>query len=181
MIRGLTFAHLSQNLQRAIQLGRTTDIKHGNRCAMVMGVALHLHPRKNRGEVTMRDLAKSAEYKYANLAKHHLAPLFGERYDESVGPFDQPFMDKFFVKAKDLAAAIRDRYGPPDFAGSGPDFLKSPHHNKRGVMYLGGFWHGGTGDHIDLWTGSNLVITGSAENSLKEISGSKVLWLWLVA
>jgi hypothetical protein len=27
-------------------------------------------------------------------------------------PYDQPFMEKFFVKAKDLAHCIQERYGP---------------------------------------------------------------------
>jgi hypothetical protein len=128
----------------------------------------------------MRDLANSPEYKYKNMAKMGLAVLVGEKYDESVASFDQPFMDKFYVKAKDLAAQMKDRFGPPDFRGNGPEFLKSPTRGKMGVMYLGGFWHEGTGDHIDLWDGSRLNITGTPENSRKEISASKVIWLWAV-
>jgi hypothetical protein len=147
---------------------------------MVMGIALHLYPRKDRGQTTLRDLANSPEYKYKNLAKMGIASIFGGAYDETVAPYNQPFMDRFFVKAKDLAQNITDKFGAPDFSGNGETFLKSADHTKKGVMYLGGFWHGGTGDHIDLWDGSRLNVTGTAEDSGKEIGASKVIWLWVV-
>ena len=77
---------------------------------MVMGIALHLYARRDRGETAMRDLANTTEYKYKNLAKSGLAVLVGAKYDESVGPYNQPFMDRFFVKARDLANCVRERY-----------------------------------------------------------------------
>jgi hypothetical protein len=147
---------------------------------MVMGVALHLYPRKELGEATMRDLANSTDYKFRNLAKMGLAAIYGDKYDESVAGFDQPFMDKFYVKAKDLANHINDKYGRPDFVGDGQGYLKSKFSASKGVMYLGGFWHGGHGDHIDLWDGSKLNVTGTPGDSISEIVASKVIWFWLV-
>jgi len=190
MIHGLTFPALLARHDHAIKTIRTTDIKKGNRCAMVLGIAMRMYPRKSRGETTMRDLANSWEYKYRNLAKMGWARMLAHvpyvgpvnsKYDESVGEYDQPFMDRFFVKARDLATCIRDRHGKPDFVGSGNDFLKWPGRDQSGVMYLGGFWDGGSGDHIDLWNGVNLNVTGSARDSLAEIAASKVIWLWIVA
>ena len=191
MIRGSTFSQLLSRHNNAIQVIRTTDIKHGNRCAMVMGIALHLYPRKDRGEATMRDLATSPKYKYQNLGRMGLAEFLRgvahipfmhswwvEKYDESVGPYDQPFMDRFFVKAKDLANCIQERYGSPEYAGPGPHFLRGQY--QKGVRYLAGFWHDGTGDHIDLWDGEKLNVTGTPEASRREINGSRFILLWAV-
>jgi hypothetical protein len=180
MITAFTFSRLLARHDSAIAFGRTVDIKRGNRCAMVMGIALQMHPRKERGQTTMRDLANSPEYKYRNLAKMAIASVAGATYDETVAPYDQPFMDRFFVKAKDLAQGINEKFGPPDFSGTGTDFLKSARRTKKGVMYLGGFWHGGTGDHIDLWDGNRLNVTGTPQDSCKEIGASKRIWLWFV-
>ena len=61
MITSYSFAQLLSRLNSAIAFGRSVDIKRGNKCAMVMGIALHMYPRKDRGEATVRDLAISPE------------------------------------------------------------------------------------------------------------------------
>jgi len=128
----------------------------------------------------MRDLERSTDYKIRNDVKILLASLLGKRYDETITGPDQPFMDLLYVKAKDLANHIRDKFGSPDVAGVGKALLQSKKLAGKGVMYLGGFWHGGEGDHIDLWDGQKLNVTGTAEDSVREIGGSHPVWLWYV-
>ena len=69
-------------------------------------------------------------------------------------------MDRFYVKARDLAQQIRDKYGAPDVQGEGNVLVGSNKLNARGIMYLAGFWHGVSGDHIDLWDGNTLRTPG---------------------
>jgi|GEM_PF-4458368 len=144
--------------------GWAGGVTEGNRCALVVGVALNLQPRKALGETTFRDLPDS-----------HLAIP------------KQPFLDKFYVKAEQLGDGIAAKYGPPDIADSGRiAFPKMA--GRRGVACLEDCWvtttdsarytlnlvgwgmaddPGGalprprpqaTGDHIDLFDGGFLEI-----------------------
>lgn len=108
---------------KAIEFGREGLVKKGNRCAMVTGMALHLKPNKDKKQITMRDL-NTTDHAIRNKAKQTISAVFSDgKYDESVTGPDQPFMDNFFVKAKDLADAIIDKFGAPDVSGDGKKFL----------------------------------------------------------
>jgi hypothetical protein len=173
-----SFHELAKRLDRARKFGQEELVKRGNRCAMVMGITLRMHPRKDLGETSMRDLLKEPTFAAKNMAKKVLS---GGKYDEAVTGPDMPFMDRFYVKAKDLAKHIQDDCGDADIAGKGKELVGSGKlAGKKGVMYLGGFWHGGSGDHIDLWDGTKLLITGTPQDSQSEIGRSKEIRFWRV-
>ena len=181
MIFKYTYEELLIRHNAAIAFGRTGDVKKGNRCAMVMGMALRLSPRV--GQTNLRQLRQSTNYRARNLIKIGLGQVLGTNYDETITGPDQPFMERFFVKAQDLAEEINRSFDKPDFSGTGPEFLKSPFRACKGVIFLGDFWgSGGAGDHIDLWDGEaqTLNVTGTVEGSLDEIKRSKALWLWVI-
>ncbi|WP_137124034.1 hypothetical protein [Roseomonas sp. HF4] len=140
------------------------NVTEGNRCALVVGTALGIQPRKALGETTFRDLPNS-----------HLAMP------------KQPFLDKFYVKAGQLRDGIAARHGAPDVEGAGRAVFPRLA-NRRGVAYLEDCWvtptddtmntirtigwgmaddprgdlprptPQATGDHIDLFDGTWLEI-----------------------
>jgi hypothetical protein len=175
-----SFDELAKRLDRARKFGQEELVKRGNKCAMVMGITLRMQPRK--GETSMRDLLKEPTFAAKNMAKKVVSKFFADgNYDEAVTGPDMPFMDRFYVKAKDLAKHIEDDCGEADIAGRGKELVGSGKlAGQKGVMYLGGFWHGGSGDHIDLWDGRKLLITGTPQDSQSEIGRSKEVLFWRV-
>ncbi|CTQ56321.1 hypothetical protein LP7551_04880 [Roseibium album] len=127
------------------------EISEGNRCALVLGATLRIRPREQ--DLTFRGLT---------AAKPNVRTM--------------PFLERFFVKAQDLANAISGTHGPPDLRFSGASLLAfikknpgtTPIDGKRGVLFSQdsfktkkqqalsklGFEVDQTGDHIDLWDGN---------------------------
>ena len=79
------FDNLAKRLQDARSWGG--NVTEGNRCAMVLGVALGLRPSGAQEAMRGKPFVNSAVR-------------------------NQPFTQKFFVKAWDLAEAVLDTWGP---------------------------------------------------------------------
>ena len=127
----------------------------GDRCALVVGVALNVKP-----------------------LPHHLTFRGEPSAEENVR--NMPFLDKFFLKARDLCETIERAGGVPDFTGTGQDIIefakenpgKTPIDGRKGVIYLDNCWltrrekvsrllgmtYSKSGDHVDLWDGRLLEI-----------------------
>lgn len=159
-----------QDLKMRHDLGRSVgkSVTDGNRCALALGVALKLQPGVN-------------DHSFAGQKGVH------------DGLQNQPFLDKFFLKATDLAIAILKRHGSPDFNISGRDAL-STIAGKRGVIYLEDCWQSPgeklhaalgitnlmSGDHIDIWDGNCLGIYRHEANGNVLVKRARKVWLWAV-
>lgn len=142
MIMPIPFAFSGLQLRLRSVRSWAGDVTDGNRCALVIGATLKLRP--GPGEETFRGQPS------ANPSLR-----------------DQPFLEKMFLKAADLAFQITKTYGPPTLATPGSaaiPLLKG----RKGVVYLKHCWQTRTekvtfsqsrsGDHIDLWDGSVIEI-----------------------
>jgi hypothetical protein len=144
-----------------------TGVTEGNRCAVVVGVALNIKPS---------DEAQS----FRTMPANHVATVPG-----------MPFLAKFFVKAQHLADATAERFGPPDIKVPGTAAIDAIA-SKQGVIFMQDCWGGfvlpvikikvteDTADHIDLWDGSTLEIyrdkpIGAVHAFVKK---SKQVWFW---
>lgn len=99
-----------------------SSVTAGNRCALVVGAALGVQPRKALGETTFNDLPDS----------HRLLP-------------NQPFLDRYYVKAEQLKNGIAAKYGTPDVEGAGTTVFPKLS-GRRGVAYLEDCWVTNTDD-----------------------------------
>lgn len=165
--------------------GIAREVKRGNRCSMVLGIALNLKPRK--GEVSMLDLASSTTYGAKQTVIAGVASFLGRSdHDERLLLGEQPFLANFYVRGEELAAQINAVYGPPDVTGTGADVIaKKMIENQHGVLFLEGVWQteGGTsGNHIDLWDGTTMVIEGghSIGAQIQEIKRARKVSFWKV-
>lgn len=163
----MNYAKLKERHDFARSLGNS--VTTGNRCALVMGVALKIKPKS--GQTT-----------------------FKEMDDVKPGLKGQAFMQKFFVKASDAAAGISEAYGAPSVTGAGPDVYANLI-GRKGVIYLEDCWRtkkekigkmlgiatSKTGDHIDLWDGSDLEIYRDETNNNMLIVASKKVMFWELA
>jgi len=170
---GMNFIDLKERLSHARSYGG--DVTKGNRCALVMGQALRLKPKA--GQVTMKGLGSAEE---------HVREM--------------PFLDKFFVKAQDLADTIKDSYGQPNQIIKGKTAVKKDNgtyqvdmlDGKKGVIFFQNCWrtpsekiadwfgidNSKTGDHIDLWNGATTEIYPSRVKSVGLIYQSSSIWFW---
>jgi len=170
---GMSYTNLKERLSHSRSYGE--DITKGNRCALVMGQALRLKPSNN--QVTMRGLG---------AAEEHLRNM--------------PLLDKFFVKAQDLANSIKDNYGQPTKIIKGKSAVKKNDGNyqvealdgRKGVIFFQdcwrtpsekfAYWFGiddsKTGDHIDLWNGKTTEIYPDRNKSLGLVHQSDNVWFW---
>lgn len=153
-----SYSQLSTDFARARSWA--TSVVSGNRCAMVVGIAVGLSPGK--GDLTMAEVN-----------------------GKSSG------LDKYFLRATDLAIAMLKHFGAPDVKGSGLSVLKKID-NKPGVIYLEDCWKTAgekfnsvvygvdtrSGDHMDLWTGKTLDIYFDDPNWPNMVGRSKKVWLW---
>lgn len=120
-----------------------TGVTEGNRCAFVVGVALNLKPANKA------DSFRSLQSGVSDAARN------------------QPFLDKFYVKAKALSEHIRRAFGPPDVVTDGANALKAIR-RRHGVLFMEGCWGSirlfgivareAHYDHVDLWDGEQLEI-----------------------
>jgi hypothetical protein len=143
-----------------------SDVTEGNRCAMVLGLALKLKPSASME--TMRGQPFVTE----NLR-------------------NQPFADKFFVKAWDLAETVLNSWGP---AAKRVDGIQAAKHIEglKGFVFLEDCWRTPTekmnkllfgvdvksGDHVDLWDGTALAIYPARMDSLGLLRQSRKVWFW---
>lgn len=142
------------------------DVTDGNRCAMVLGLALNVRP--NGSQETMR----------------------GQPFvKESVR--DQPFSEKFFVKAWDVTETVMKRWGPPAMRVPGISAGRQLA-GKRGFVFLEDCWRTPSeklnkalfgvdvksGDHVDLWDGATLSIYPAPAKSAALLRQSRMVWLW---
>lgn len=142
--------------------GWAGDITDGNRCALVMGIALKLKP----GETDANFYGQSS-------ARDHLR--------------NQPFLAKMFVKAEDLAFHITSTYGPPDIRASGTSALKEIR-GLKGVLLLRNCWKtpreklffskSKSGDHIDLWDGNVIEIYRHEQGANNLVTNAERVLLW---
>lgn len=143
-----------------------SDVTEGNRCAMVLGQALKLKP--NFRHETMRG---------QSLVKEDVR--------------NQPFTDKFFVKAWDLAETVLNTWGPATKRVDGIQVLKQLE-GLKGFVFLEDCWATPTekvnkllfgvdvksGDHADLWGGSALAIYPERMDSLALLRQCRKVWFW---
>lgn len=145
--------------------GWAGDVTQGNRCALVMGKSLRLTP--SYGQLTMR----------------------GRSGNDALN--NMPFLDRMFVKAADVSAAIIATYGPADLEIAGKDAL-SAMKGLKGAVYLEDCWRTPSekfahwlriadkksGDHLDLWDGETLEIYRAEKNAPLLVSNSARVLCW---
>ena len=164
----MSLPHRFEDLARRLQEVRSwaSDVTDGNRCAMVLGLALGVKP--SRSQATMRG-----------------QPFVAEAVR------NQPFTEKFFVKAWDLTESVLKTWGPPSKRINGTQAAKDLG-SMRGFVFLEDCWktptekmnkmlfgvHQQTGDHVDLWNGSALAIYPKRMESLALLGQSRNVWLW---
>ena len=143
-----------------------SEVTEGNRCAMVLGLALKLKPSSRQETMRGQPFVK-----------------------ESVR--NQPFADKFFVKAWDLAESVLNTWGPATKRVDGIRALKQIE-GLKGFVFLEDCWRTPTekmnkmlfgvdvksGDHADLWGGSALAIYPERMDSLALLRQSRKVWFW---
>ena len=145
-------------------------VTEGNRCALVVGVALNIKPKSERE--SFRALKTGVVD----------------------GVKGMPFLAKFFLKAQDLADATAAWFGPPEIC-EGRSALKSLS-GRKGVIFMQDCWGGtinlgvtslrirdDTFDHIDLWDGNQIEIykgTHSVKSIHAFVQKSKSVWFWEV-
>jgi hypothetical protein len=143
-----------------------SEVTDGNRCAMVLGLALKLRPATSHQ--TMRG-----------------QPFVNE------GIRNQPFAEKFFVKAWDLTETVLHAWGPSEKRIDGLQAIKALE-KKKGFVFLEDCWRTptekmnkllfgvdvATGDHVDLWNGVNLAIYPARLDSLSLLRQSRKVWFW---
>lgn len=143
-----------------------SDITGGNRCALVLGVALKMQPSGSHEQMRGKPFVNEAVR-------------------------NQPFTAKFFVKAWDLTESVLNTWGPPAMRIDGVQALKQID-GVKGFVFLEDCWRTPTekmnkmlfgvdvrsGDHVDLWDGSALAIYPSRMDSLALIRQSRKVWLW---
>lgn len=142
------------------------DVTEGNRCAMVLGQALRLTPGSSHESMHGKSFV-------SENVRH------------------MPFTKKFFVKAWDLTETVLNTWGPAGIRISGRSSAKALE-GKRGFIYLEDCWKTPTekmnglifgvdvqsGDHVDLWNGSNLAIYPKRNDSLALLRQSRNVWFW---
>jgi Type VI secretion system (T6SS), amidase effector protein 4 len=155
------FDSLWERYQDARTLGRDIN-PEGNRCALVLGAALRMKykPRKERQELSFREIS---------------GPPVGIR--------GQPFLDKFYVKAEDLAKRLVEEWGTPAIKVGGGDASKALA-GRRGVVFVEDAWFSRralakTVDHIDVWNGSRMGAYDEAQ-SVETFARASYVWLWPV-
>ena len=143
-----------------------SDVTDGNRCAMVVGMALKLKPNASQESMHGQSFVKDAVR-------------------------NQPFTQKFFVKAWDLTETVLNTWGPPTNRINGIQAEKQIE-GLKGFVFLEDCWRTPTekinklflgidvqsGDHVDLWDGSALVIYPKRMDSLALLSQAKKVWFW---
>jgi hypothetical protein len=117
MGKPIDFDHLWQRLGDARKLGQDIN-PEGNRCALVLGLVLKsaYQPRKAGGEVSFRDISQ---------------PPRGIR--------GQPFLERFYVKADDMARRLREEWGAPNYIVHGSDATQALS-GKRGIIFVENAW-----------------------------------------
>ncbi len=143
-----------------------SNVTEGNRCAMVLGIALQLKPRG--AHETMRGKSFVKE-----------------------GVRNQPFTAKFYVKAWDLTEEILSSWGPASLRISGVDAVKQLE-GKKGFVFLEDCWRTPgeklnkllfgvdvrSGDHVDLWDGAALAIYPDRMEARSLIRQARKVWFW---
>jgi hypothetical protein len=161
MVANVAFEALWDKYQESRKLGRDIN-PDGNRCALVLGAALRsaYTPRKERGELSFREIGQ---------------PPKGIR--------GQPFLERYYVKAEELARRLEEEWGRPAYRVSGADAAAAIG-GKRGVVFVEDAWFSWramakTVDHIDLWNGSRMGAYDEA-GSADAFRRASMVWLWLV-
>jgi hypothetical protein len=144
-------------------------ITEGNRCALVVGVALNIKP-------SGPDISFKGQPSAAAAVRN------------------QPFASKFFLKADQLARRIAHVFGRPDIECVGSvalskisgltgvvfceDCWRSPSEKVKAVLHISS---ARTGDHIDVWNGKALEIYDGdvAHNVL--VSRARQVRFWIVS
>lgn len=143
-----------------------SSVTEGNRCAMVLGLALKLKP--HGAQETMRGKSFVSE-----------------------AARNQPFSDKFFVKAWDVTESVLNTWGPASQRNDGVQALKHLE-GVKGFVFLEDCWRTPgerlnkllfgvdvkSGDHVDLWNGAALAIYPKRMESLALIRQARKVWLW---
>jgi hypothetical protein len=165
MGKAVDFGELWRNHQENRKVGAFawSEKPTQNRCAFVLGLTLKaaFKPRLDQGELSFRSVES--------------LPKALRR---------QPFMDKFYVKAADLAARLREEWGKPDIKSVGSNAALVLR-NRQGVIFIENAWRTKFGlgdktvDHVDLWDGERLGAYPAAE-STEILARADSVWLWLV-
>jgi hypothetical protein len=143
-----------------------SGVTEGNRCAMVLGIALKLKPSGSQESM------RGQPFVNADMR-------------------NQPFAGKFFVKAWDLAEAVLNTWGPAARRLNGIGAAQQIE-GLKGFVFLEDCWRTPTekmnkmlfgvdarsGDHADLWDGSALAIYPERMDSLSLLRQSRKVWLW---
>jgi Type VI secretion system (T6SS), amidase effector protein 4 len=156
-------------------------ITEGNRCAMVLAMALGkpYYPNSSKGEASFADLKDSIAVNAKGTARNLLAGKLKVADRMTDGIEGQPFLQKYYVKAEQFAKRLRNEWGDPDFVLKGsPKNLVKTTMGKRGVIYMENAWTSGE-DHVDLWSGSTTAAyVNDAAYINKHIEESSEVWLW---
>lgn len=147
--------------------GNAGDAFAPNRCAVVMGMALGVAPRPEKGEHSL----KGEPFVPAHLRQ-------------------QAFMAKYYFKAQEVADRLREEFGPPDIQGKGEAVLPRIA-NRPGIVFLQDYWTTPLqsvkslfgqpterGDHIDLWDGFAMAIFPDPEGSQSRFMRAPAVWFW---
>jgi hypothetical protein len=164
----MAFPFAFEEVSARLELARSwaSDVTEGNRCAMVLGIALRLKPRE--GHETM----------------------FGKSFVKDAVR-NQPFAAKFYVKAWDLTEEILTSWGPASLRVNGLDAGKQLD-GKKGFVFLEACWRTPSeklnmklfgvdvrsGDHVDLWDGTTLAIYPDRMEARSLIRQARKVWLW---
>lgn len=158
------FDELAERLSQARSWA--SDITEGNRCAMVLGVALKLQPTGSQTHMRGKSFVNQEVR-------------------------NQPFTAKFFVKAWDLTETVMKTWGAAAIRVDGVQALNQLE-GKKGFVFLEDCWRTPreklnkllfgvdvrSGDHVDLWDGTTLAIYPSRMDSQALIRQSRKAWLW---
>lgn len=164
----MAIPHVFNNLATRLADARSwaSTVTEGNRCSMVLGIALKLKPNASQENMRGKPFTTDAIRR-------------------------QPFAEKFFVKAWDLTETVLHTWGPPSKRIDGVQAAPAIA-GLQGFVFLEDCWRTPTekvnkllfgvdvtsGDHVDLWDGSTLAIYSSRMDSLALLKQSKKVWLW---
>ena len=149
----------------SIARNRASAITTGNRCAMVLGIALNLRPHGTQES------------------------MFGQSFVSDEWR-SRPEARQFFVKAWDLAESVMAAWGPPRRV-PGPVAAQQLA-GQHGFVFLEDCWKTPgekfnravfdvdvqTGDHADLWDGQVLAIYPRRGDSLALLGQARTVWFW---
>lgn len=142
-------------------------ITDGNRCALVLGLALGRGYEPLEGEMSFRQLGQPAWFQ------------------KGVHPGIQgaEVLDRFYVKSEQMATRLVHEWGSPTKLRGSAAF--DAIHGKTGAIFVKNAFrthHGGHDSHIDLWNGKQMGSWHNPDASEQTYRGlfqrADEIWFW---